>query len=167
MSFLNSKTSASMTNNRGKKIYNYRKKNGDLWSPPKGWLKFYRCQACNVVMSKKDQTKCPQKITCCGHITCANCIVTSYLILHNPLCPVKGCKECVNPKQDEKDRRELDDESDRDEHDRDEYENGGYESNNAHYCGSKQCRQDCGVLRCGCVDVCRGRCGTRDSDCLW
>jgi hypothetical protein len=77
----------------------YRAKNGDLWSPPKGWLSFYRCQSCREVMSKKDASKCPQRINMCGHITCAKCIVTSYLVELNPLCPVEGCGKCVNPRQ--------------------------------------------------------------------
>lgn len=29
-----------------------------------------------------------------------------------------------------------------------------------HYCGDEDCRGDCGVLVCGCIDVCRGRCGS-------
>ena len=27
-----------------------------------------------------------------------------------------------------------------------------------HYCGDYDCKGDCGVLRCGCIDVCRHRC---------
>lgn len=77
----------------------YRKKNGDLWAPPKGWLPFYRCQACHELMSKKEASKTPQRIFACGHITCAKCIVTSYLVELNPLCPVEGCDMCVNPRQ--------------------------------------------------------------------
>ena len=34
----------------------------------------------------------------------------------------------------------------------------------AHYCGEVACTGDCGVLDCSCIDVCRGRCGTRDFD---
>ena len=30
-----------------------------------------------------------------------------------------------------------------------------------HYCGDPSCKEDCGELWCGCIDVCRGRCGTR------
>ncbi len=66
--------------------YIYRSKNGDLWSPARGWLKSYRCQACKIVMSRKDGRKFPQQIKKCGHITCAKCIVTSYT-----MCPVKDC----------------------------------------------------------------------------
>ena len=28
-----------------------------------------------------------------------------------------------------------------------------------HYCGDITCDWDCGVLDCGCIDQCRGRCG--------
>ena len=30
-----------------------------------------------------------------------------------------------------------------------------------HYCNDYFCIGDCGVLDCGCIDVCRGRCGCR------
>jgi hypothetical protein len=30
------------------------------------------------------------------------------------------------------------------------------------YCGHYDCKHDCGVLVCGCIDMCRGRCGMRD-----
>ena len=28
-----------------------------------------------------------------------------------------------------------------------------------HYCGDPDCDHDCGLLLCGCIDACRGRCG--------
>jgi hypothetical protein len=31
-----------------------------------------------------------------------------------------------------------------------------------HYCGDRTCIGDCGELACGCIDVCRGRCGRDD-----
>lgn len=161
----------------------YRSKNGELWMPPKGWLPFYRCQACHEVMSKKDATKCPQQITSCGHITCAKCIVTSYLVELNPHCPVKGCGKCVDPKQKQPTppleiltapstappsppstpppaeveccvwcgKNTLCDCNE--------------EIRTAHHCGDWMCPGDCGVLWCGCIDQCRGRCGiSNDSD---
>jgi hypothetical protein len=33
-----------------------------------------------------------------------------------------------------------------------------------HYCDNVDCEGDCGVLVCGCIDMCRGRCGTRNYD---
>ena len=41
-----------------------------------------------------------------------------------------------------------------------------YENSNEyfHYCGNEDCEGDCGVLVCGCIDMCRGRCGTRNYD---
>ena len=83
---------------KNRKPYKYRSKT-ELWEPPNGWLPFYRCQACREIMSKKEPSKCPQRISSCGHITCAKCIVTSYLVELNPYCPVKDCKVCVNSKQ--------------------------------------------------------------------
>lgn len=35
-------------------------------------------------------------------------------------------------------------------------------SNHRRVCGDKLCHGECGVLECGCIDVCRDRCGTRD-----
>lgn len=32
-----------------------------------------------------------------------------------------------------------------------------------HQCGDPDCDYDCGMLSCGCIDMCRGRCG----DCPW
>jgi hypothetical protein len=36
------------------------------------------------------------------------------------------------------------------------------EEDRPHYCGDCDCHGDCGVLSCGCIDVCRGRCGRDD-----
>lgn len=30
-------------------------------------------------------------------------------------------------------------------------------------CNYAKCQGDCGTLRCGCIDVCRGRCGAQDN----
>jgi hypothetical protein len=38
-------------------------------------------------------------------------------------------------------------------------DNGSY-----HHCGNPDCDYDCGMLWCGCIDVCRGRCGCEMSD---
>ena len=32
------------------------------------------------------------------------------------------------------------------------------------YCGNKKCEWDCGVLDCGCIDICRGICGCKNWD---
>jgi hypothetical protein len=138
------------------KMRNKRSKR-DLWNPPKGWLKFYRCQACKEVMSKKIPTKTPQRIESCGHITCASCIAKSYLVDLNPQCPVEGCDKCVDPHQKEAvaplliltsemaaEPVELVEEK---------------ENKHIHHCGDADCEYDCGVLWCGCIDQCRGRCG--------
>jgi hypothetical protein len=85
-------------NNRSQ--YIYRRKTGNLWSAARGWLKSYRCKACKVILSRKDGPKIPQQIKNCGHITCAECIASSYTINQNPLCPVKDCGKCVDPYAD-------------------------------------------------------------------
>jgi hypothetical protein len=69
----------------------------DLWVTPDGWLSNYHCPCCSVLMSKRDAVKRPQKIVSCGHVVCANCIVTSYFVNLNTVCPIKGCGVCVNP----------------------------------------------------------------------
>ena len=163
----------------------------DLWGVANGWLPHYRCTACWQVMSRKEPAKCPQKIYSCGHIVCANCIVKSYLVELNPLCPVKDCNKCVNPRNPVKTEpvpilcetppppEPVDDE---------EYcecgrlpekcichliemccnfcgSEGSCRCNDdilpSHYCGDWMCPGDCGTLSCGCIDVCRGRCGFR------
>lgn len=133
--------------------YKYRSKYLDLWRPAQGWLTSYKCASCCQVMSRKIPSKCPQRITNCGHITCANCITKSYFIELNPLCPVKDCTKCVNLKQkniicDLEDNVEVNLED--------------FIWDNPHSCGDWICPGDCGVLFCGCIDVCRGRCGFRD-----
>lgn len=174
------------------KSYKYRSKNGQLWSPPKGWLKSYRCAACHEVMTRKDAPKCPQKITTCGHITCAKCIVTSYLVELSPFCPVEGCGKCVNPRQ-RKPTPHLDILTTPTEYIEDpsrsvtpeppsvtnhtmevtEYEDDGcpfchsYANCDCNQeiiinrcaCNDWMCPGECGTLWCGCIDMCRGRCG--------
>ena len=39
---------------------------------------------------------------------------------------------------------------------------GGYESEEGCHCGYRGCDATCGTLSCGCIDVCRGRCGRDD-----
>lgn len=160
----------------------YRSKNGDLWSPPKGWIAFYRCQACKNVMSKKEPSKCPQQIHSCGHITCAKCIVQSFLVELNPVCPVKDCGKCVNPKQKvavepleilaekpevivtppatPEPEYEWNDDHLLNYDDLLDFE--PVHNERIHNCGDWICPGDCGVLWCGCIDVCRSRCGLND-----
>jgi hypothetical protein len=151
---------------------------GELWFSPKGWLKFYRCQACHQVMSRKEPSRCPQVISACGHITCAKCIATSFLVELNPYCPVEGCGTCVNPKQTEPVRpvailagasspaAPAEIEETFDTHYLPTFEEYDLaptyeltENKTVHYCGDSDCEWDCGVLYCGCIDICRNRCG--------
>jgi hypothetical protein len=167
-----------------KKAPKYRSKQGELWQPPKGWLASYRCAACRVIMTRKEASKCPQRINACDHITCAKCIVSSYLVELNPLCPVAGCGKCVNPKRKEPvapvtiltGPTEIVTPPPTP---TDEVEGCGFcgsthlcgcneeicftpVKKNIHYCGDDECEWDCGVLWCGCIDQCRGRCGLND-----
>ncbi len=175
---------------RPKPVNTYKKNKtlgGNLWGPVKGWLPFYRCTACRQVMSRKEPAKFPQKIYNCGHVVCAGCIARSYLIELNPLCPCKGCDKNVNPAERAKAAEPAAPVTPRPEeedagcgwcHDspcrcdmRDDccpscgsdgrcycYEPAEW----VHYCGMADCDGDCGTLSCGCIDVCRNRCGTRD-----
>ena len=77
--------------------FKYKSKYCDLWSPARGWLKSYRCQSCTNIMSRKNGHTFPQQITSCGHIVCADCIISSYIIQQNLVCPVPACGLCVNP----------------------------------------------------------------------
>jgi hypothetical protein len=43
----------------------------------------------------------------------------------------------------------------------DAFATAGYNPSVCH-CGDRWCDWDCGVLWCGCIDVCRGRCGLND-----
>lgn len=159
------------------------KQSGNLWAPAKGWLTHYRCSACREVMTRKIAAKCPQKIHACEHIVCAKCIVKSFLIELNPICPVKHCGKCVNPrvKTDkpstslplfftasttyETDVEEVEDDLAAEYH----LPRGLLEEeepytvfDQVHYCGDRTCEWDCGELWCGCIDVCRGRCGFKE-----
>ncbi len=182
------------------KPYKYRSKNGELWFPPKGWLKSYRCAACHEIMTRKDPPKCPQQITSCGHITCAKCIVTSYLVELNPHCPVEGCGKCVNPRQKEPTPAleilaapteqveasmrcvtpEPPSVTPPPKVEETESEDDGcafchtytgcdcnQEISYRCACSDWMCPGDCGTLWCGCIDVCRGRCGMRDDSFGW
>jgi hypothetical protein len=203
-----------------------------FWRPVTWQIPFYRCQACKEVMSRKDPSKTPQMIYSCKHITCAKCIVSSFFVELNPLCPVKDCDVCVNPRcststpsidilplqspiplqlpTDTYDNItttntsnsedilpiKLDDlksvldsilqpdntiipPEEREFHDEDcncscydeyykEYEARLAEEEQEeeeeeeedsrfplHYCGHKSCIGDCGILSCGCIDICR------------
>jgi len=58
------------------------------------------------------------------------------------------CLDCVKNEIDEM-RQEYDDEV-------------YYDDSTRCYCDEKWCRGECTGLRCGCIDVCRNRCGTKE-----
>jgi hypothetical protein len=43
------------------------------------------------------------------------------------------------------------------------YRGGPVPTEILHYCNDYDCTGDCGELDCGCIDICRGRCGFRRS----
>lgn len=53
---------------------------------------------------------------------------------------------------------------DDDYNDYNDYDDRHYDNDDEwiHYCGDRDCNGDCGLLACGCIDVCRGRCGRYD-----
>jgi hypothetical protein len=150
----------------------------DLWSPPNGWLASYLCQSCKELMTKKEASKSPQRINACGHITCAKCIVKSYFLDQNPLCPVKNCGVYVDPKINTStpvtpENSVLSVESDeclwgvcmcdetfaKETTKAEDYYDYMEDEKSWHYCGDWLCPGDCGTLSCGCIDVCRNKCG--------
>lgn len=162
---------------QNKKSYKYRTRNGELWRSAKDWLPFYRCQACHILMSRKKATTFPQRINTCGHITCAKCIVNSYIVDLNPLCPVKECDKCVNPRYKktitpltiliEDTPSNVVFESPTTTYVSDAIATQDYNSKLC-YCYNNDCEWDCGTLWCGCIDICRGRCGfNRDIFSRW
>lgn len=184
----------NITNNNNKTQSKQINKNREplddgFWGPISSYLPSYRCKCCNKVMSRKEPSKFPQKIYSCGHIVCANCIVKSYYIDLQQLCPVYNCNKCVNPLSDAKPveklnilsgiEEKLDDDYINVNNIHNEYENNShclpYESEddyekefknrnnkNIHHCGDPECEWDCGELWCGCIDICRGSCGFGD-----
>ena len=180
--FVPSGTFIPVLRKQSSKAYKYRSKNAELWQPARGWLPFYRCQACREIMTRKIPTKFPQKINSCGHITCAKCIVSSYLVQLNPICPVAGCAKCVNPKQKEPVAPvtiltgpiEIVTPAPSPSPTEEEISGCGFcsstkgcgcneeilvESKRVCPCYDEDCNWDCGTLWCGCIDVCRNRCG--------
>lgn len=73
----------------------------DLWGDTTKWISHYRCEACFNLMSRKNPTTKPQIIYSCKHVVCAGCIVDSYFIYLNKMCPVANCNKCVNPRDED------------------------------------------------------------------
>ena len=114
------------------------------WYPLEEWSADYRCELCKGSLKGKS----PQRVFCCLSLYCAECINTHYNVERKLKCPC--CKEFLSPK-DEPECREPD-----------------YEENCCPSCCEVYCvcgadeddaYEDDGTLGCGCIDVCRGRCG--------
>ena len=143
---------------------------GELWGEPTGWTKSYHCEVCFVLLSKKDAARNPQVIYACNHLVCGKCIVKSYLVDLNPICPVPNCGIVINPKDEipisQSPGSDIRVEnickycSDCCEDCICDLLKTDYRTEpigEEHYCGDWICPGDCGVLICGCIDICRGR----------
>ena len=152
---------------------------GEFWGEPTGWTKIYHCEKCYCLLSKKDAPRNPQVIYACNHLVCAKCIIKSYLVDLNPLCPVPHCGKYIKPKDDVPIATVIKSTRVEDicKYCSDNHEDciwdllqTNYRTEDkglAHYCGDWLCPGDCGVLDCGCIDICRGRCGFKDHLRCW
>lgn len=131
-----------------------------LWQDFTDYRVGLKCELCKTTIRK---SVFPQQ-TDCGHIFCAHCIHTHYNIEHKLKCPT--CTKYINEQDDpaycrrcyeapcECWRNDRDDEDDCCPGCGDRYCNGR--------CDDDTDREDDGVLGCGCIDVCRGRCDSDD-----
>jgi len=107
----------------------------------------------------------------CGKCGTSSLFLSDFRKDMRPLCP-----SCVVEEIDENLAEEEEEEERDDYHDEGPCEecDGYYEcicaemkeearlANHRRICGDSRCEGDCGVLDCGCIDVCRGRCGNGD-----
>ena len=86
------------------------------------------------------------------------------------------CPDChINHNIHNNRRHSIESASSESYHDRDYYgreddedEYNPYEDEECRcHCGDEMCGGDCGTLHCGCIDVCRGRCGRDDYGYFW
>ena len=147
----------------------------------------FPCLSCNVPMTTQIESCSPQQIDNCSHIVCHTCIHTSYILNKSQLCPVFDCIKSVNPLElpsfsnadTDTDMYANVDVEQAQAQDNYELDYKCYKCNKTdcynycegyiigccgvgtdkHYCGMDYCNGGCGVLWCGCIDVCRRRCG--------
>ena len=118
-----------------------------------------KCEICKTNIRKNIF---PQQLVQCAHIFCAKCIHEHYTVKGNKTCPT-----CNTHIEYDDDDRYSDYSYHRNEDDSCHncgYSNCvcGYEEDDECACGCAGCEGNCGTLRCGCIDVCRGRCGAYD-----
>lgn len=171
--------SKTKSKNKSKTQYNKQKQlsndekiaAGEYYGEPTKWTVNYNCEKCNCLLSKKNLPRYPQIIYNCNHLVCAKCIGKSYLVDMNPFCPVPNCGKCINP-NDEITFGQKTNSIEICKHCNDKRENcicdllyTNYRveiSADTHYCGDWLCTGDCGMLTCGCVNVCFGHCVSKN-----
>lgn len=123
------------------------------WYPLEGWSKKFRCELCKGSLKGKS----PQRVFCCLSLYCAECINTHYNVERKLKCPC--CKEFLSPN----DEPECCTDSSCRECREPDYEENCCPSCCEVYCvcgaDEDDAYEDDGTLGCGCIDVCRGRCG--------
>ncbi len=124
------------------------------WEPFTDYKPGLKCELCTTTIRRAIN---PQRLYWCGHVFCEECIHQYCNIKRNTNCPTckKECDSDNDPYYDHEDYDERDDGC----------PGCGQnccdgrcdEDNGCPHCGPG-CDGDCGILSCGCVDVCRGRC---------
>jgi len=124
------------------------------WYPLQEWVSHYRCELCKGSLKGKS----PQRVFCCLSLYCAECINTHYNVKRELKCPC--CKEFLSPKDEPEC---CTDGNCREYREPDDYEESFCPSCREVYCmcgaDEEDDYEDDGTLGCGCIDVCRGRCG--------
>jgi hypothetical protein len=102
------------------------------------------CYLCNIY-----QFRSMISVSCCNTTFCIDCISYKYHILENYIC--SSCNNYHHPFHNPLYCSECDSITCTIDH-------NTYQPR-IHYCGDSECEWDCGTLDCGCIDLCRGRCG--------
>lgn len=128
-----------------------------LWSDLTEYKPLEKCEICKTTIRK---SVFPQILDSCGHIFCAKCIHTHYIIHNKKTCSV--CNQFINIEDHPAFCRICE-----------SAPCNCREEESCNYCGDLYCDERCrhdddnestcyddsGELSCGCIDVCRGRCG--------
>ncbi len=120
------------------------------WYPADYKFNRHTCGICNA------RIKSPQQVYCCLTPYCEECIHKHYNVLRKLKCP--SCDKYLSPNDDPDIcmscgyyRCKCSSYDDYDEHDG-PYDDDPYDHDDEY--------EDDGTLGCGCIDVCRGRCGS-------
>lgn len=120
-----------------------------------------KCELCKTTIRKAIN---PQMVDCCDHIFCAECIHQHYNIKCNNTCPT--CKKYFDRDDEPRYVSDRDNYGPEDYDDRNDWCPGCGDNHCDGHCDEEPCCPHCGpgcdgtcgVLSCGCIDVCRGRC---------